>query len=62
MVSFACISMLIAFLFFGSLEYELNDMAMMSNVDSFLFESDAGIDMYEQYDFYVWLSEQGVNG
>ena len=59
--SFASISVLAAFLFTSSPEYKLDDMEMMSNVDSFLFETDAGIELYEQYDFYVWLSQQEVN-
>ena len=59
--SFASISAFAAFLFISSPEYMLDDVDMMSNVDSFLFETDAGIELYEQYDFYVWLSEQEVN-
>ena len=60
--SFACILVLAAFLFVGSPEYTLNDVDMISNVDGLLFESDAGIELYEQYDFYVWLSSQESNG
>jgi|TARA_B110000238_G_C16140397_1_gene445916 hypothetical protein len=59
--SFACISVLAIFLFMGSPEYPLNNVDIVSNVDSLLFETDAGIELYEQYDFYVWLSSQGVN-
>jgi hypothetical protein len=59
--SFASISVLVAFLYVGSPEYEFNDVDMMSNVDSLLFETDTGIELYEQYDFYVWLSEQEAN-
>ncbi len=59
--SFASISAFAAFLFISSPEYMLDDVDMMSNVDSFLFETEAGIELYEQYDFYVWLSEQEVN-
>ena len=61
MASFACMSALAAILFTGSLKYELNDVDMMSNVDALIFESDTGIEMYEQYDFYVWLSTQEAN-
>lgn len=59
--SFASIAMLAAFLFTSSPEYELENVDMMSNVDSLLFEADTGIELYEQYDFYVWLSEQEAN-
>ncbi len=59
--SFACISVLAAFLFIGSPEHQLNNVDMVGNVDSLLFEIDAGIELYEQYDFYVWLSSQEVN-
>ena len=59
--SFVSISVLAAFLFVGTPEYKLNDVDMMSNVGSLLFEADAGIELYEQYDFYVWLSKQEAN-
>jgi hypothetical protein len=58
---FSCLVVLVAFLLIGSPEYQLNDVDMISNVDGLLFETDAGIEMYEQYDFYVWLSRQEAN-
>jgi hypothetical protein len=60
--SFASVSVLAAFLFINAPGYKLDDMEMMSNVDALLFETDAGIELYEQYDFYVWLSEQESTG
>ncbi len=59
--SFASVTALVAFLFVSSPEYQLDDVDMMSNVDSLLFETDTGIELYEQYDFYVWLLEQEAN-
>ncbi|MFK7794954.1 MAG: DUF3619 family protein [Gammaproteobacteria bacterium] len=59
--SFASIAVLSAVLFISSTEYKLEDIDMMSNVDSLLFETETGIELYEQYDFYVWLSEQEAN-
>ncbi len=58
---FACASMLALFLYINTPSYKLNDVEVVSNVDSPLFEADAGIELYEQYDFYVWLSEQETN-
>lgn len=61
--SFASVTVLVAFLFVNVPEYQLNDVEMISNVDSILFfEADDGIELYEQYDFYVWLAKQEVNG
>ncbi len=60
-VSFAGVSMFALFLFINSPSNKVNDFEVMSNVDSLLFEADAGIELYEQYDFYVWLSEQETN-
>lgn len=59
--SFACVSMFALILFVNSPDYIANDIEVMSNVDSLIFEADAGIELYEQYDFYVWLSEQETN-
>jgi len=58
---FTCMSVLVALLFTSSLKYRLNDVEMVSNIDSLLFETEIGIELYEQYDFYVWLSTQEVN-
>ena len=33
----------------------------VSTTDSNLFDADAGIELYEEYDFYVWLSQQDSN-
>ncbi len=57
----ASVSMLAAFLFINTNSYKVDDLEMMSSVDSILFEADIGIELYEQYDFYVWLSEQETN-
>tara|TARA_R110002049_G_scaffold252264_1_gene427240 strand:+ start:376518 stop:376880 length:363 start_codon:yes stop_codon:yes gene_type:complete len=59
--SFAGISALVVFLLFNSPEYQLDDVNTRSVVDSLLLETDTGIELYEQYDFYVWLSEQAAS-
>lgn len=58
---FASMSMLAAFLFLSAPEYPLDDLDIVSNGDGLLFEADAGIELYEQYEFYVWLSRQEAN-
>lgn len=58
--SFASVSVLVTVLMFSSSEYKQEALDVVTNQDSILFESDTGIDMYEQYDFYVWLSTQEV--
>ncbi len=61
LTSFASISMLAAFLFISQPEYPLDDLDVVSNEEGLLFETDAGIELYEQYEFYVWLSTQEAN-
>ena len=60
-VSIACISLLTASLLINTSNYEVEEFEMMTSMDNLLFESDAGIELYEEYDFYVWLSEQEAN-
>ena len=33
----------------------------VSTMDSNLFDADTGIELYEEYDFYVWLAQQESN-
>ncbi len=59
--TFASIVALAGFLIVGQpqLQFdEVNDMQL----DAVLFEADANIDLYEQYDFYLWLSQQESQG
>lgn len=35
---------------------------LASTTDSTLFDTDTGIELYEEYDFYVWLSQLESNG
>lgn len=34
---------------------------LTSNVDVNMFDEEASIELYEEYDFYVWLSQQESN-
>ena len=34
---------------------------LTSNIDVNMFDEEAGIELYEEYDFYVWLSQQESN-
>ena len=34
---------------------------LTSNLDANMFEEEASIELYEEYDFYVWLSQQESN-
>ncbi len=34
---------------------------LTSNVDINMFDEEASIELYEEYDFYVWLSQQESN-
>ena len=40
---------------------ESNGNDLVSNADLNLFDADTGIELYEEYDFYVWLSQQESN-
>ena len=31
---------------------------LAANIDGNIFDSDASMELYEEYDFYVWLSQQ----
>lgn len=54
--SFVSISIFAAFLYLSSPGHPLsNDAEMMATL---LLDSDDGIELYEQYDFYIWLSQQ----
>lgn len=35
---------------------------LMSAPQASLFDDEASIELYEEYDFYVWLSHQEING
>lgn len=59
---FASISALAAFLFLGQPQFQPQETNMMSELDAVFFEADTNIELYEQYDFYVWLSQQESNG
>ncbi len=59
---FASISALAAFLLFSQPQFQPQETNMMSELDAVFFEADTNIELYEQYDFYVWLSQQESNG
>ncbi len=40
---------------------QTQDMEMVAGVEINIFEDDANIEIYEEYDFYVWLSNQESN-
>ena len=58
----ASIGLLSVFLFISQPQIQPLDTNMMTSMDAMLFEADTNIELYEQYDFYVWLSQQESNG
>lgn len=61
LATFASMATLATFLFISQTQLPSND-SHLSELDTGLFEADSNIELYEQYDFYVWLSEQESKG
>lgn len=59
--TFASIAALAGFLFIGQPQNATHEMAL-PQLDSVFLEIDTSIELYEQYDFYVWLSQQESQG
>lgn len=59
--TFASISMLAIFLFVNKPQFQSGEGNMLE-LDAVFFEADTSLELYEQYDFYVWLSEQEFKG
>jgi len=59
---FASISALAAFLLLSQPQFQPQETNMITELDAVFFDADANIELYEQYDFYVWLSQQESNG
>ena len=58
----ASIGILSVFLLISQPQIQPPETNMLTSMDAVLFEADANIELYEQYDFYVWLSQQESNG
>ncbi len=58
---FASIVALGVFLFITPLDHMENHNDVLIGLDTILFEADTNMELYEQYDFYVWLSGQETN-
>ena len=58
MAGFASITALLAFIFISQPHYISENSVKLTAVDAVLFDADTNIELYEQYEFYVWLSEQ----
>lgn len=61
LATFTSIVVLATFLFIGQTQLPSNENHL-TELDTGLFEADSNIELYEQYDFYVWLSEQESKG
>ena len=57
----ASVCMLVFSLLSTVTEIEPFANSLTSEVDSNLFDGETSIELYEEYDFYVWLSQQEAN-
>lgn len=60
--AFASICALAVFILIQQPQLNTNDTNMLTELDAELLEVDTNIELYEQFDFYVWLSHQESNG
>ena len=57
----ASVSVLGFFLLSSAALFDPAGTDLISNLDANVFDEEAGIELYEEYDFYVWLSQQDAN-
>ena len=57
----ACMVGFAAFLLVKQPAHVIDHSGMLTDIDNVLFEADSSLELYEQYDFYVWLSQQETN-